>query len=380
MSSAPSEGVTPSGSNLIGILGGGQLGRMLALAGIPLGFRFRFLEPAPDCPACDLGEVIRASYDDPDALARFGQGLRVATYEFENVPVDALEALEASVPVFPPTTSLAMGQDRLKEKEAFTRLGVPTAAFRAVDDRVGLDAAVQAVGLPAVLKTRQLGYDGKGQRVLREPLDAEAAWEGMGGVPLLLEAFVKFRRELSVVCARGVSGDVIHYPLCENVHEEGILRTTRAPAAGITDRIKKDAEEIGTAVLQNVGHVGVLAVELFETDAGLLANEIAPRVHNSGHWTQNGAVTSQFENHIRAVAGLPLGSPEPRGWSVMVNFIGSVPDPARIMGVPGAHLHLYGKEPRPGRKVGHVNLVGPSPEGLEMRAALLGQILTLGKA
>jgi 5-(carboxyamino)imidazole ribonucleotide synthase len=349
---------------------------MLALAGIPLGFRFRFLEPTPGCPACDLGEVVRAGYDDREALAAFGRDLRVVTYEFENVPAEALRTLEALAPVVPPSMSLAIGQDRLKEKETFARLGISTADFRAVEDRTGLDAALRAIGLPAVMKTRHLGYDGKGQRVLREASDVEAAWKEMAGVPLLLEAFVKFRRELSVVCVRGARGDVVHYPLSENVHADGILRTTRAPAAGVSDRLKKDAEGIGTAVLEELGHVGVLAVELFDTDGGLLANEIAPRVHNSGHWTQDGAVTSQFENHIRAITGLPLGSPEARGWSVMVNLIGSVPDRARIVGVPGVHLHLYGKEPRPGRKMGHVNLVAPSPEGLEMRLALLGEAVT----
>jgi 5-(carboxyamino)imidazole ribonucleotide synthase len=350
---------------------------MLALAGIPLGFRFRFLEPSPGCPACDLGDVIRASYDDREALAAFGKDLRVVTYEFENVPASGLRTLETLAPVVPSPASLAVGQDRLKEKETFARLGISTADFRAVDDRAGLEDAVRAIGLPAVLKTRQLGYDGKGQRVLREASDVEAAWQEMGAVPLLLEAFVKFRRELSVLCVRGAHGDVVHYPLSENVHAEGILRTTRAPAAAVSDRMRKDAEGIGTAVLEALGHVGVLAVELFDTDGGLLANEIAPRVHNSGHWTLDGAVTSQFENHIRAVTGLPLGSPEARGWSVMLNLIGSVPDRARIMGVPGAHLHLYGKEPRPGRKVGHVNLVAPSPEGLEMRLALLGEAIAL---
>jgi len=380
VSSAPPAGPTPSGSNLIGVVGGGQLGRMLALAGIPLGFRFRFLEPASGCPACDLGEVIRADYHDAEALAAFGRGLLVVTYEFENVPAAALETLAAGVPVFPPPASLAIGQDRLREKEAFARLGIPTAEFRAVDDRLGLDAAIQAIGLPAVLKTRQLGYDGKGQRVLREPSEVGPAWEAMRGVPLLLEAFVKFRRELSVVCVRGAQGGVVHYPLGENVHQDGILRTTRAPAAGVSDRMKKDAEAIGTALLKDFGHVGVLAVELFDAEAGFLANEIAPRVHNSGHWTQDGAVTSQFENHIRAITGLPLGSPEVRGWSVMVNLVGDAPDPARIVGVPGAHLHLYGKKPRPGRKIGHVNLVAPSPEGLEMRLALLGEVLPLDRA
>jgi 5-(carboxyamino)imidazole ribonucleotide synthase len=351
---------------------------MLALAGIPLGFRFRFLEPAPGCPACDLGEVIRAKYDDPEALIAFGKDLRVVTYEFENVPAAALRTLESVVPVLPPPVALAVGQDRLREKEVFAKLGIPTPAFKAVNDRSGLDEAVEALGLPAVLKTRQLGYDGKGQCVLREPADVASAWELMGGVPVLLEAFVKFRRELSVVSVRGARGEIVHYPLGENVHEDGILRTTRAPAAGVSDRMKKDAEAIVTALLEELGHVGVLAVELFDTDLGFLANEIAPRVHNSGHWTQDGAVTSQFENHIRAITGLPLGSPEARGWSVMVNLIGEVPDPARIVGLPGTHLHLYGKEPRPGRKVGHVNLVAPSPEGLEMRLALLDEALAFG--
>ncbi len=245
-----------------------------------------------------------------------------------------------------------------------------------MEDRAGLAAAVEAIGLPAVLKTRRLGYDGKGQRVLRTAADLDEAWGAMGGVPLLLEAHVAFRRELSVVCARGALGEVVHYAISENEHRDGILRTTRAPARSLPDRTRQEAEGIGTAVLEALGYVGVLAVELFEAEGGLLANELAPRVHNSGHWTLDGAVTSQFENHIRAITGLPLGSPEARGFSAMMNLIGSVPDTARIVGLPGAHLHLYGKQARLGRKLGHVNLGASSPEELEQKLALLGQVVT----
>lgn len=353
--------------SLLGVLGGGQLGRMLALAGIPLGFRFRFLEPASRPAAGAVGEVVRASFDDDAALAAFARGLSRVTYEFENVPVDAARSLAEEVGVDPAPEALEMAQDRLVEKEGFRRLGIGTAPFRAVDDLDGLRGAVREIGLPAVLKTRRFGYDGKGQAMLRDEADVDPAWERLGGRPLILEGFVEFRRELSVVAVRGRDGTVAAYPLAENVHEDGILRMSRAPVPGLESGLQERAAEIASRIVEELGYVGVLAVELFDVGGELLANEMAPRVHNSGHWTQNGAVTSQFENHVRAVADLPLGSVEPLGWSAMVNLLGSVPDRGAVLGLAGVHLHLYGKAPRPGRKLGHVNVRADTPEELESR-------------
>jgi 5-(carboxyamino)imidazole ribonucleotide synthase len=345
----------PPGS-LIGIVGGGQLGRMLALAGIPLGYRFRFLEPGPDPPARDLGEVVAAPYDDPDGLDRFARGLAAVTYEFENVPVEAARRLARLLPVHPAPPALEMAQDRLVEKEAFRRLGIGTAPFRAVDSLEELREGADELGLPGVLKTRRFGYDGKGQEVLDSPDALEPAWERLGGRPLILEGFVDFRRELSVLAARGHDGATACYPLVENLHADGILRESRAPAPGVSADLQEEARALASRVLEELDYVGVLAVELFDTAEGLLANEMAPRVHNSGHWTQNGAVTSQFENHVRAVAGLPLGAAEAVGRAAMVNLLGAVPDLGRLLELPGVHVHLYDKAPRPGRKLGHVNL------------------------
>lgn len=358
--------------SLLGIVGGGQLGRMLALAGIPLGFRFRFLDPSPDAPARALGESVTAPWDDEDALDRFARGLSAVTYEFENVPVEAARRLARTLPVHPAPPALEMAQDRLAEKEGFRSLGIRTAPFRPVDSPEGLREAVEEVGLPAVLKTRRFGYDGKGQEVLESEGDLAPAWERLGRRPLILEGFIPFRRELSVLAVRGRDGTTACYPLVENVHRDGILHLSRSPVKGLAPGRQAEAREVAGLVLEKLGYVGVLAVELFDTDQGLLANEMAPRVHNSGHWTQNGAVTSQFENHVRAVAGLPLGSAESLGCSAMVNLLGTVPDPAPLLGLPGVHLHLYDKAPRPGRKLGHVNVRANGEEELD---GLLGEVL-----
>jgi len=348
---------------------------MLALAGIPLGLRFRFLEPSPDPPVRELGMVVPAPYDDTAALDVFGEGLDVVTYEFENVPADTARRLAARIPVFPPPAALEMTQDRLAEKTGFRRLGIPTPPFVPVAEFKELEEAIHTVGHPLVLKTRRLGYDGKGQRVLRKQSELKPAWDEIGGVPLLAEGFVAFDRELSILGVRARDGETVFYPLVENVHAEGILRTSRAPAEGLADGRQREAEEIATRIMDELDYVGVLAVELFETSDGLLANEIAPRVHNSGHWTQDGAVTSQFENHLRAILGLPLGSPEPRGWSAMVNILGAVPDRATLLALPGTHLHLYDKPPYPGRKLGHVNVVAASPGEREEKVALVERVL-----
>jgi 5-(carboxyamino)imidazole ribonucleotide synthase len=341
---------------IVGVLGGGQLGRMLALAGYPLGLRFRFLEPAPEAPVGMLAEVRHGAYDDPAVRADFARGLDVITYEFESIPVAAVQDLARQVPVYPPPAALEAAQDRLHEKTLFQELGIPTPPFVPVQSRAELADGVAQVGLPAVLKTRRFGYDGKGQFTLHAPDDVERAWKALGGVPLLLEGFVSFQREVSVLAVRGRAGDVVIYPLVENHHRQGILRLSLAPAPGLTAELQRLAEDYARRVLGRLNYVGVLAIEFFQCDGRLLANEMAPRVHNSGHWTIEGAETSQFENHLRAILGLPLGSAAVAGRSAMVNLIGSVPETRAVFEIPHAHLHLYGKEPRSGRKLGHVTV------------------------
>jgi 5-(carboxyamino)imidazole ribonucleotide synthase len=330
----------------VGCIGGGQLGRMLALAGVPLGLSFRFLDPSADACAAEVGELVVAPYDDPDGLDRLADGAAVVTYEFENVPVVAAERVGA----IPGGRSLEEGQDRLREKELFRSLGIPTARFGTLAD----------AGFPALVKTRRLGYDGKGQRRVS---DAGARI----GEDELAEEFVAFDRELSIVGVRAGDGEMQFWPVGENVHREGILRVTRAPAG---DAPQREAEAIGAAVMEELGHVGVLAVELFDVGGRLLANELAPRVHNTAHWTIDGSETSQFENHLRAILGLPLGATRARAPSVMVNLIGAVPPLDDLLALPGAHVHLYGKEPRAGRKVGHVTLVDPDDETVERLVGL----------
>ena len=318
---------------LVGCIGGGQLGRMLAQAGEGLGVRLRFLDPAPDACAGEVGELLVGTYDDPALLDRLASGADAVTYEFENVPVDAARRVRA----LPDPRALELGQDRLVEKELFRRLGIPTARFGSVED----------VGLPALVKSRRLGYDGKGQWIAdaAQPIASDE----------LAEEMVPFDRELSVVAVRGLDGDTRFWPLSENRHRAGILAVSRAPA---DDAPQEEAEQIARRLLDELGYVGVLAVELFDVGGRLLANEFAPRVHNTGHWTIDGAATSQFENHLRAILGLPLGPTGAREASVMVNLVGALPPLEALGAVPGAHVHLYGKEPRPGRKLGHVTLVG----------------------
>jgi 5-(carboxyamino)imidazole ribonucleotide synthase len=358
----------------VGILGGGQLARMLALAGHPLHLAFRFLDPQEEAPAAPLGERVVGAYDDPAALDRFARGCDVVTYEFENVPVASAERLATRVPVLPPPNALKVAQDRLAEKSLFRRLGIPTPPFVPVGSRAELEAGVAAIGLPAVLKTRRLGYDGKGQRVLAAPADVAAAWDAMAA-PCLLEGFVRFTRELSVLAVRSRDGDTRFWPVVENLHRDGVLRRSLAPAPGLDRDLQEPAETLAAALLDDLHYTGVLAVELFETEAGLLANEIAPRVHNSGHWTIEGAETSQFENHLRAVLGLPLGTTAAVGRTAMLNLVGRIPDPAAVLAVPGAHLHLYGKTPRPGRKLGHVTLRAPDEGTLAARLAALEAVV-----
>jgi 5-(carboxyamino)imidazole ribonucleotide synthase len=380
----------------IGILGAGQLGRMLALAGYPLGLRFRLLDPAPDAPAGDMAEHIQAGYHDAAALNRFSAGLAAITYEFENVPVETARALAGHTPIFPPPAALEVAQDRLAEKTFFQSIGAATPPFGAVDSRADLDAAIARIGLPAVLKTRRLGYDGKGQAILRAPSDVEPAWAALGGAPLILEGFVPFERELSILAARGHNGQIAFYPLVENHHRDGILRLSLAPAPGVIPALQAEAERIAARALAALEYVGVLAIELFQApgDGGwglgdgramshppapiphsLLVNEMAPRVHNSGHWTIEGAETSQFEQHLRAILGLPLGATALRGHAAMVNLIGEPPDPAAVLAIAGAHLHLYGKAPRPGRKVGHITITAEQADELQARLARVQSLI-----
>jgi 5-(carboxyamino)imidazole ribonucleotide synthase len=354
---------------IVGILGGGQLGRMLALAGYPLGLRFRFLDPAPDAPAGHLGELLVGDYEDEAVLRQFATGLAAVTYEFENVPVEATRHL--TVPVFPPPAALNVAQDRLAEKTFFQRLGIPTPPFAAVDSLAELETAAAHIGLPAILKTRRFGYDGKGQQVLHSTDQLASAWQVLGRVPLILEGFVPFDRELSILGVRGRDGATVFYPLIENEHRGGILRRSIAPAPDTTERLQATAEELAHSILVALDYVGVLAVELFQAGDQLIANEMAPRVHNSGHWTIEGAETSQFENHVRAVLGLPLGVTTPRGHVGMLNLIGTFPDTLAVLQMPGTHLHMYGKEPRPGRKIGHITLRASDPRILGEQMARL---------
>jgi 5-(carboxyamino)imidazole ribonucleotide synthase len=353
----------------VAVLGGGQLGRMLGLAGIASGLRFRFLDPAPEAPAGAVGTLVTGALDSTAALDEVAQGATVVTYEWEGVPADSARHLERSHTVAPGVRALEVSQDRAAEKALFQSLGIPTATVANVDTRAELDAAVETVGLPSVLKTRRGGYDGKGQRVLRVAADVDGAWSDLGGVPLILESFVAFRRELSIVTARAADGTTACWPVVENVHRDGVLHVTRAPAPQWSPQLQAAGADIGTAVLDALDFVGVGCVELFETDAALVANELAPRVHNSGHWTIEGAQTSQFENHLRAILGRPLGSTAPRGVSAMVNCLGSMPDADAVLAIEGAHLHDYGKSARPGRKVGHVTITAADTAALEPRLA-----------
>ncbi|MBZ9884650.1 5-(carboxyamino)imidazole ribonucleotide synthase [Mesorhizobium sp. CA10] len=342
----------------IGIIGGGQLGRMLAMAAARLGYRIVVLEPQPDCPAAQVANrQIVAAYDDPAALAELASASAVVTYEFENVPVAAAQTLAATVPVYPPARALEVAQDRLTEKSFLNGIGIPTAEFCPVDNDDQLTEALSKFDGSGVLKTRRMGYDGKGQRVFRNMQTGGFAGtcEAMGNVPLILESLVAFEREISVIAARGLDGSVAAYDPAENVHREGILRTSTLPAA-IRPETAAAAKDAAAKILSALGYVGVIGVEFFVlADGALLANELAPRVHNSGHWTEAACVVSQFEQHIRAVAGLPLGSPARHFDCVMENLIGDdmLKVPA-LVAEPDLMLHLYGKaESRPGRKMGH---------------------------
>lgn len=353
----------------IGVLGGGQLGWMMALAGEPVGLHFRFWDPAEDAVAARVGEHFRAPFDDLQAARRFAEGLDVVTYEFENVPVATVRELQRMVPVFPPPQALEEAQDRVREKMFFERLGVAVGPWAKADSRGELLEAVARIGTPSVLKTRRMGYDGKGQFVLRDASQADAAWKAIGGQPAILEAFVPFDAEASCISVRTRGGDVRHWPLNENVHVGGILHLTQSPSARLGADLSAQAHRNAERIMAELQYVGVLTVEYFVAGGRLLANEMAPRVHNSGHWTMHGAATSQFENHVRAVAGLPLGPADATGFAAMVNLVGETPGSADVMALEKTWLHLYGKQPRPGRKLGHITVVGATEAEREILLA-----------
>ncbi|MGN6113044.1 MAG: 5-(carboxyamino)imidazole ribonucleotide synthase [Luteimonas sp.] len=343
----------------VGILGGGQLARMLALSGAPLGLRFLVMDTSPEACAAQFAPMVVGDYRDEAALAEFASRIDVATFDFENVPAESARWLSERVPVFPSPRALATAQDRLAEKTLFRELGIPVPDFAPVATRAELDAAVARIGAPCILKTRRLGYDGKGQFRLRTTGDVAAAWDALGAqadkVGLILEAFVPFERELSVVAVRGRDGDFRTWPLTENWHVDGVLSASLAPAAADAP-LEATAVAHARALAEALDYVGVFALELFCRDGMLLANELAPRVHNSGHWTIEGSEASQFQNHLRAVLGLPLGDTRMVGRACMLNWIGEMPDPAPVLREPGGHWHDYGKSPRAGRKVGHATL------------------------
>lgn len=340
----------------VGILGGGQLARMMALAGAPLGLRFLVMDTSADACAGQFVPMVVADWRDEAALSQFAAQVDVATFDFENVPAESAEWLAARVPVFPAPRALAIAQDRLAEKTLFNELGIGTPRFEVVDSLSTLSAAVARVGIPCILKTRRLGYDGKGQFRLKQPADVDAAWAVLGGqastVGLILEAFVPFEREVSVVAVRGRDGEFRAWPLTENWHRHGILSASMAPALDVS-AFSERAVAHARKVAEALDYVGVFALELFVHGDELLANEMAPRVHNSGHWTIEGAETSQFENHLRAVLGLPLGNTAAVGHSVMLNWVGALPDAVPVLVSPAGHWHDYGKSAREGRKVGH---------------------------
>lgn len=362
----------------VGILGGGQLARMLALSGAPLGLRFLVMDTAADACAGQFVPMVVGDYRDEGALAEFASKVDVATFDFENVPSASAHWLAQRVAVFPAPSALATAQDRLAEKTLFRELDIPVPDFAVVDSREGLDAAIATIGSPSILKTRRLGYDGKGQFRIKTPADADAAWRALGAqagkVGLILEAFVAFERELSVVAVRGRDGEFRTWPLTENWHVDGVLSASLAPAQ-VDDALTATAFAHARKLADALDYVGVFALELFCHGGELLANELAPRVHNSGHWTIEGAETSQFENHLRAVLGLPLGATRMLGQACMLNWIGALPDGQSVLAEAGGHWHDYGKSARPGRKVGHATLRADSAAELAVALDRIGSAL-----
>lgn len=362
----------------VGILGGGQLARMMALAGAPLGLRFSVMDTSADACAGQFAPLVVGDYRDQAALAEFAARIDVATFDFENIPAASAQWLSERVPMFPTPRALGTSQDRLAEKTLFRALDIPVPDFVAVATRDELDAAIATVGAPCILKTRRLGYDGKGQYRLRAASDADAAWQALGAqatsVGLILEAFVPFERELSVVAVRGRDGTFATWPLTENWHVDGVLSASLAPAS-VAPAIEALAVAHARALAEALDYVGVFALELFCRDGVLLANELAPRVHNSGHWTIEGAETSQFANHLRAVLGLPLGATRALGQACMLNWVGEMPPCEAVLAEAGGHWHDYGKQARPGRKVGHATLRSDDTEDLAQALIRVGAAL-----
>ncbi len=356
----------------IGIIGAGQLGQMLGFAARGMEADCLFVDPSDSPPAAECGDVIQKPFDDSDALAELAASCDVITYEFENVPVEALHKIEGKVPIYPPADALRHSQDRLDEKRLFDSLGIPLPGYHAIDTREDMAAAVDALGLPVVIKTRRLGYDGKGQFVIRKHDDLDEAWKKLGSNSLIAEQWVNFDYEVSCIGARNVDGEIAIYPLSHNVHEDGILRTSRSPvdASALAER----AEAYVRRLLNHLNYVGVLALELFVCGDELLANEFAPRVHNSGHWTIEGSATSQFENHLRAVTNQPLGPTTSIGYAGMINLIGTIPESARSQ--REGYLHDYGKAPRPGRKLGHITVITDTAAARDKLVDIIGQSVT----
>jgi 5-(carboxyamino)imidazole ribonucleotide synthase len=360
----------------VGIVGAGQLGRMLALAGYPLGLDFLFLDRHADVPAAPLAPTLVGEFTDRALLRKLARRCDVLSFDWENISAQALRSATRGLRtrIAPPLRALATGQDRLAEKRLFERLGVRTTRYAAVASRADLERACKRIGVPGVLKTRRMGYDGKGQMVIRDGAGISAAWSALGGAPLLYEELVDFEAEVSAIAARARDGAEAHYPLTRNWHTEGMLRLSVAPWEA--PALERQARAYMRAVLREFNYVGVLAIEFFVRDQRLIANELAPRVHNSGHWTIEGSLTSQFENHLRAIAGLPLGQTTALGHAAMVNLIGRMPPRAAVLAQPGVHLHDYGKSARPGRKLGHCTLVAPTARERNLRTGRLLRGLT----
>ena len=356
----------------VGVLGGGQLGRMMALAGLPLGFSFHFLDPSADACAAELGDLLQAGFDDQEAARQLAAAVDVATFDFENVPDSSAAAVEQACPLYPGPNALGACQDRVSEKKLLTGLGIGVAEYHPVSSRTDLLEGLEKLGYPAVLKTRRMGYDGKGQAVLRDQEDLERAWQLLGDSPLVLEAFVPFDAECSLVGVRDLGGETRFWPLTRNVHDHGILALSMPGV--FDDTLQAAAQDKMRRLMDHFDYHGVLTLEFFLLDGELLVNEIAPRVHNSGHWTIDGSGCSQFENHIRAITGMPLGDTGMQRWSLMFNWIGDMPDRDRAMALPGLHWHDYGKEPRPGRKIGHATLTADSKSELMEKAQSLARI------
>lgn len=360
----------------VGVLGAGQLARMLALSAHPLGIELICMDPTPAPCAASVTKTITADYQDQKALSKFVQGLDVVTVENENIPTETAQFIQQHCCFYPSLQALQVSQDRLLEKNLFNELGIATPPYRAIHSLQDLKNAVAEISLPAVLKTRRFGYDGKGQFLIKTAIQVEEAWKTIGGENLILEQFIAFDREVSIISVRNVQGQILHYPLVENQHNQGILRVSKAPYHD--NLLQKKAKTYAEAILNKFNYVGVLAIEFFHQGENLIANEMAPRVHNTGHWTIEGAVTSQFENHLRAICNFPLGDTRNRGYSMMLNCISTLPKLIDILAIKGAHFHTYEKQARKNRKLGHITLNHEDLSELEQSYHLIQQVVNSG--